>query len=102
MIKTQDTPPELFHWAEMITRWRQYALILVTQCFTGLQDTVNQLLKTSGHTEKVYDENKEKFNLYQWYASNKSCPNDNAFFFNMCKECKEISNQIKEFAQIPL
>ena len=55
------------------------ALTSVTQCFTGLQDTVNQLLKTSGHTEKVYDVNREKFNLHQWYASNKSCPNDNAF-----------------------
>jgi hypothetical protein len=23
----QDTPPQLFHWAEMITRWRQYLVI---------------------------------------------------------------------------
>ena len=53
-------------------------LTSVTQCFTGLQDTVNQLLKTSGHTEKVYDVSREKFNLHQWY-NNKSCPNDNAF-----------------------
>jgi hypothetical protein len=55
------------------------ALTSVTQCFTDLQDNVNQLLKTSGHTEKVYDVNREQFNLHQWYAFNKSCPNDNAF-----------------------
>ena len=46
------------------------ALTSVTQCFTDLQDNVNQLLKTSGHTEKVYDVNREQFNLHQWYAFN--------------------------------
>ena len=55
------------------------ALTSVTQLFTFLQDTVNQLLKASGHTEKVYDVNREIFNLHQWYTSNKSCPNDDAF-----------------------
>ena len=34
------------------------ALTSVTQCFTGIQDTVNQLLKMSGHTEEVYDVNR--------------------------------------------
>ena len=76
------------------------ALTSVTQGFTGLQDTVNQLLKISGHTEKVYDVNREN----SIYISGMPLINRALMitYFNMCKQRKEITNQIKEFVQIPL
>jgi hypothetical protein len=76
------------------------ALTSVTQGFTGLQDTVNQLLKISGHTEKVYDVNRDN----SIYISGMPLINRALMitYFNMCKQRKEITNQIKEFVQIPL
>ena len=76
------------------------ALTPVTQGFTGLQDTVNQLLKISGHTEKVYDVNREN----SIYISGMPLINRALMitYFNMCKQRKEITNQIKEFVRIPL
>ena len=50
-------------------------------------------MKSSGHTEKVYDVNREQFNLHQWYAFNKSCPNDNAFQHVQTAQGDHQSNQ---------
>lgn len=44
------------------------AFASMTQCFSGLQDTVTQLLK-SNQTEKIYDA-KNGFTLQKWYSQN--------------------------------
>ena len=49
------------------------ALTSVTQCFSNLQETVTQLLKSQQKEKQLYDVN--GFNLQQWYSNTPAIPN---------------------------
>jgi hypothetical protein len=49
------------------------ALTSVTQCFSNLQETVTQLLKSQQKEKQLYDVN--GFNLQQWYSNTPVIPN---------------------------
>jgi hypothetical protein len=44
------------------------AVASLAKSYPGLQDTVNQLLKSTS-TQKIYDTGREGFTLQQWYSS---------------------------------
>ena len=48
-------------------------LTSVTQCFSNLQETVKQLLKSQQKEKQLYDVN--GFNLQQWYSNTTAIPN---------------------------
>jgi hypothetical protein len=49
------------------------ALTSATQCFSNLQETVTQLLKSQQKEKQLYDVN--EFNLQQWYSNTPAIPN---------------------------
>ena len=59
------------------------AFTSVTQCFSNLQETVTQLLKSQQKEKQLYDIN--GFNIQQWYSNTPAIPNPQPLENTVCQ-----------------
>jgi len=73
------------------------AVASLAKSYFGLQDTVNQLLK-SKQTQKIYDTGREGFTLQQWYSSD-VVNSASVTNFPVSENCTATANQNPEISQ---
>ena len=73
------------------------AVASLAKSYSGLQDTVNHLLK-SKQTQKIYDTGREGFTLQQWYSSD-VVNSASVTNFPVSENCTATANQNPEISQ---
>ena len=73
------------------------AVASLAKSYSGLQDTVNQLLKST-QTQKIYDTGREGFTLQQWYSSD-VVNSASVTNFPVSEDCTATANQNPEISQ---
>jgi hypothetical protein len=74
-----------------------YAIASFAKSYSGLHDTVNQLLKST-QTQKIYDTGREGFTLQQWYSS-QVVNSASVTNFLVSENCTATANRNPEISQ---